>query len=140
MDNLDLVYLDGSHLFEDTLRDFINVESYANRSTVVVFDDVLPYNAEIGLRYQPPGDWCGDVWKIYEILKEYRPDLQLMLVDSWPVGALVVWDLKPGDPDLRDNYDQILDEWLPEIIPYDDVIERLYAVSVDEALERLRNR
>lgn len=140
--NLDLVYLDGSHLFEDTLRDFVNVEKYANRNTVVVFDDVLPYNAEIGMRHQPPGDWCGDVWKVAEIIEEYRPDLGQMLVDSWPVGALVVWNLDVDGVNtyLEENWNEIMDAWNFEITPPDDVINRTYARSVPQALETLRNR
>lgn len=140
--NLDLVFLDGSHLFEDTLRDFMNVESYANRNTVVVFDDVLPYNATIGMRHQPPGDWCGDVWKVAEILDAYRPDVELMLVDSWPVGALVVWNLDMDGlySGLADNWDAIMEDWQFEITPPDDVITRTYARSVPQALETLRNR
>lgn len=138
--NLDLVYLDGSHLFEDTLRDFMNVESFAHRRTVVIFDDVLPYNASIGRRAQPPGDWCGDVWKIPSILADYRPDLSTLLVDAWPVGAFVVWNLEPGNTYLSERYGEILEEYIDDFPPYDDVITRDYAVSVGDALARLENR
>lgn len=137
---LDLVYLDGSHLFEDTLRDFMHVEKYANRNTVVVFDDVLPYNAGIGMRHQPPGDWCGDVWKIPTILEAVRPDLETLLVDSWPVGAYVVWNLDPANTWLEERYDEFLEDFLLDFPPYDDVIARTYAVSVGDALSNLENR
>lgn len=138
--SLDIVYLDGSHLFEDTLRDFMNVERYANRNTVVVFDDVLPYNAGIGMRAQPPGDWCGDVWKIPTILEAIRPDLNKLLVDAWPVGAYVVWNLDPANTFLEERYDEILEDFLADFPPYDDVITRDYAVSVGDALLHLESR
>jgi hypothetical protein len=107
---LGLAFIDGMHLAEFALRDFIGVEQMMGRSGVVVFDDVLPYDPAIAGREPLPGDWTGDVWKIYEILRYFRPDLTLILVDVNPTGALAVVGLDPDNRTLSESYDTIIDK------------------------------
>jgi hypothetical protein len=135
---IDLAFIDGMHLFEFALRDFIGVETWANMRTVVVFDDVLPRNQGEAAREQCPGDWTGDVWKVTNILRQYRPDLEMRLVDTTPTGTLVVWDLDPGNQTLQDKYDMIMDMGLEQFneVP-DDVINRTGASSPYDVLEEL---
>src|SRR6185295_13014640 len=38
---IDLAFIDGMHLFEFALRDFMNVEQHATATSVIVFDDML---------------------------------------------------------------------------------------------------
>lgn len=101
---IDLAFIDGMHLVENALHDFANVEKYCHESSVIVFDDVLPTTVEMASRVQCPGDWTGDVWRVYDILRERRPDLVLLLVDTQPTGVLVV--LRP------DPHDKALNSWL----------------------------
>lgn len=133
---LDLVFIDGMHLFEYALADFINVEQYAHQGTVVVFDDVLPYSSAIAAREQPPGDWTGDVWKVEEVLWQFRPDLKRVLVDTFPTGALVVWNLDPGNQEMVGAFVEILGtpEWGPGVPVPDSVLTRSRAVSPGAAL------
>jgi hypothetical protein len=112
---VDLAFIDGMHLVEYALRDFIGVERHARPDgrTVAVFDDVLPYRADIAGRTPLPGDWTGDVWKILQVFGlakppgGYRPDLTLILVDVAPTGALVVLGLDPASTVLADRYDEL---------------------------------
>lgn len=106
---IDLAFIDGMHLFEYALRDFMNIEKWANQRTVVVFDDVLPYTQEMASREQCPGDWTGDVWKVFAILGSVRPDLTMVLADTFPTGALLVWNLDPMNTDLQEQYDYSVD-------------------------------
>lgn len=135
---VDFGYIDGSHLFEDALRDFINLEQVCRPSSVIMLDDVLPYNETIAARTQPPGDWTGDVWKMIYVLGHWRPDLSLTLVDVAPTGLLMVRDLHPGDDVLRDSYDKILEDWrdLERVPP--QVLDRTQAIGADLALDILR--
>lgn len=137
--HIDLAFIDGSHLYEDALKDFINIEAHSNKRTVIVFDDVLPYNKEIAARIQPPGDWTGDVWKVIPILQGWREDLSMMLVDTFPTGSLVVWNLDPKDTVLSDLYPTKVasPEWMGWDVP-DEILFRTTAVTADEAVDRLK--
>lgn len=134
-DHLDLAFIDGMHLYEYALRDFMNVEEYSNPRTVVVLDDVLPYNAAIATREQPPGDWTGDVWKVPLILRTWRPDLHTLLVDTEPTGTAVVFGLNPESKKLRNLYPTITLDYVTtwEDVP-EPVLSREGAVSAEEAL------
>lgn len=136
-DELDLVFIDGSHLAEDALSDFINAEFWGNERTVIVFDDVLPYNAAIATRVQPPGDWTGDVWKVYYWLKQHRPGLTMHLVDTWPTGTLVVWDI---DPNWADGLDSFKVDLTEEDNPPDEILNRTSAIDPFELLKILGER
>jgi hypothetical protein len=114
---IDLVYIDGMHLFEFALRDFIGAARLSNPTTVIVFDDVLPYNAAIAAREQPVGDWTGDVWKVIPIIEEYV-DCVDWLVDVSPTGALVVTRWDPEDIRyLADNYEHIMERYMNREVP-----------------------
>ncbi len=41
---IDLAFIDGMHLAEYALRDFINTERYTHAASVIVIDDMLPRN------------------------------------------------------------------------------------------------
>lgn len=115
--SIDFAFIDGSHIFEDALRDFINVEMHSHENTVVVFDDMLPYNNDIAVRAPLPGDWTGDVWKLFPVLNKYRPDLKIALVDTSPTGTMLVWGLDRKRTDLALAYGDILDDYAREGIP-----------------------
>jgi hypothetical protein len=132
---VDLAFIDGMHLAEYALRDFINVERVGHSQTIVVFDDVLPYNADIATRVQPPGDWTGDVWKVSEVLKRWRPDLRQVLVDTKPTGSLIVFNLNPADDILRRQYNYLEATLTQDEIPPASVINRADAISIDAALK-----
>lgn len=112
----DLAFIDGMHLVEYCLRDFIGVERHSRSDgrTVAVFDDVLPYSAAIAGRTPLPGDWAGDCWKIYPILDGLRPELTCILVDVAPTGALVVLGLEPSNTILTRQYDNIIFDFARE--------------------------
>lgn len=96
--SVDFGFIDGLHHYEQALRDFLNLERYCHNKSIIIFDDVLPRNQEEAARTQCPGDWTGDVWKVYGILKECRPDLTLTLIDTDPTGTLLVTGF--GKPQL----------------------------------------
>jgi hypothetical protein len=116
----DLAFIDGMHLFEFALRDFINVERNARWSSVMVFDDVLPRQVDHAARDRHTRTWTGDVFKIVPVLRAYRPDLTLLLVDTAPTGLLLVLGLDPASTVLQDNYDAIVAEHVvpdPQVVP-----------------------
>lgn len=138
---VDLVYIDGMHLYEYALRDFINVARWANERTVVVFDDTHPYNSAIAVREPLPGDWTGDVWKAMDII-DHVPNLNVFRaqVDVSPTGAYVVWGF--GDY-VKEQAGTFLDPMvnapmmMKEILVPVDILERHHTISPEEAIKRI---
>jgi methyltransferase family protein len=125
----ELAFIDGMHRFEFAGRDFLNIMRFSRcNELVVVFDDVLPYTQEMASREMVPGDWTGDVWRIWFWLQKFFPDTKMALVDTWPCGSLVVWDV--GE-ELPDNAWMALDIVRPSVEPAvpDEIISRQNALQ-----------
>lgn len=133
---LDLAFIDGMHLFEFALRDFMNVERFSRWSSVIVFDDMLPRNEDEAARDRHTGDWAGDVYKMIPVLREHRPDLVAIPVDTTPTGVLVVLGADPASTVLRERHDEIIARWVvpdPQDVP-SDVLDRRIAVEPERLL------
>lgn len=81
---VDLAFIDGMHLFEYALRDFMNIEQHAHPAAVIVFDNIFPNHPLQAARERQTNVWTGDVWKIAACLRKYRPDLLLLQLSSAP--------------------------------------------------------
>jgi len=119
-EGVDLAFLDGMHLFEFLLRDFINIERNMSDKGLIFFHDCLPINAEMTERDRRPNlrqdaeyksHWTGDVWKIIPILKKYRNDLSITCIDCAPTGLVLVSNLSPTSSRLATAYNDILADW-----------------------------
>lgn len=106
----ELAFIDGMHLFEYALRDFMNIEAISNDNTIVIIDDIFPNEPQQATRERNTRVWTGDVWKFYKILEEFRPDLTLIPLDTLPSGLLLVIGLKPDSSILWDSYNAIVDK------------------------------
>jgi hypothetical protein len=113
----DLVFIDGLHLFEQALMDFINCERICHEDSVIVMDDIFPAHPAQALRDRRTQKWAGDVWKVYEILKEYRPDLSILPLDVNPTGLIVISELDPENHYLSDNYHNITRKYMNLEVP-----------------------
>lgn len=125
----DLAFIDGMHLFEFALRDFINFERFAAPNTLVVIDDIFPCHPVQAERRRRSGAWTGDVWKILPILKKYRPDLVVVPLKSYTTGLLLITGLDPKNSILTDNYTQIIADYQIDLVPPRDILERKDSVS-----------
>lgn len=113
---VDLAFLDGLHLFEFLLRDFINTEPHMAATGTVTLHDCVPFNHLIAGRdwdKTKTASWTGDVWKVITILREYRPDLQVEVLKLAPTGLVSITNLDPANTVLRDRYDEIVARYLP---------------------------
>ena len=113
---IDLAFIDGLHLFEQALRDFINVERHAAPHAVVALHDTLPLSPDAAAREQVPGLWCGDTWRILPCLEARRPDLFVTTIPTAPSGLTVVTGLDPSSRVLETHFDAIVAEFLA--LPY----------------------
>ena len=101
---VDLAFIDGMHLFEYALRDFIHLEKCAGENGVILVHDCLPVDAVTSARERTTSVWSGDVYKLILCLREWRPDLNVTVIDTAPTGLAVITGLKPNDRTLEDNY------------------------------------
>jgi hypothetical protein len=121
---IDLAFLDGLHLYEYLLRDFINTEKSCSRNSVIAVHDCIPPDRYVARRQESdrllssesehPKWWSGDVWKVLPILKQYRPDLDVTILDSVPTGLVLITNLNPKSNVLADSYFEICREWSEE--------------------------
>jgi hypothetical protein len=104
---VDFAFIDGMHLFEYALRDFMNLERYCSRESVILFHDCYP-SARIHAEREPQTVvWCGDVWKLIPCLRDQRPDLNVRAIDVHPEGMGIITGLDPDSATLRESYDEI---------------------------------
>lgn len=108
---LDLAFIDGMHLFEFALRDFINLEKYCHAGARILFDDCWPLDRHSAARDRKSQFWNGDVWRILPALRKYRPDLRIDTIATIPAGLCVVRGLDPDSRVLAENYAEIVQEF-----------------------------
>ncbi|WP_207623669.1 class I SAM-dependent methyltransferase [Rhodobacter calidifons] len=111
---LSLAFLDGMHLFEFLLRDFIHTEAAMEPKGVILLHDCVPYGMEMTTRdldNLPKGSWTGDVWKLIPILHRWRPELEVTVLDCRPTGLVCVSGLDPDNRVLVENHDAIVAEF-----------------------------
>ena len=61
--NFDIIFLDGLHTYEQTIKDILNSLKILNKKGVILIHDCLPkkiWNQVVPRMY---GHWNGDVWK-----------------------------------------------------------------------------
>jgi hypothetical protein len=120
-DKIDFAFLDGMHLFEFLLRDFINIERHCRRNSLIVLHDCVPTDLYLARRHRQDeslrgitriaGGWCGDVWKTVLILRAYRPDLRIYSFDAALTGMVVVTNLDPQSEVLADQYAEAVERF-----------------------------
>jgi hypothetical protein len=119
--DVDLTFLDGLHIFEALLKDFINFERHSHSGSMVLIHDCLPLNTRMAGRVQNSGPesenagtrsfWTGDVWRILLILREFRPDLEILLLDCPPTGLVLCSGLDSRSSVLTYAYERIVDRF-----------------------------
>ena len=136
----DIMFIDGMHLFEYALRDFINCELYSHENSLIIIDDVFPGHPRQALRKRDSQVWTGDIWKLIPCLNQYRPDLALIAVDTSPTGLLVIIKTDSTNQVLKREYNNIINNFIyaqdPE--PPASIINRAKIIDPEnELLDRL---
>ena len=134
---VDLAFIDGMHLSDFALRDFINIEPFMADTGVIVIDDVLPRNGLEAARDRKTEPWTGDVYKVVEALRRRRPDLVVLLVNTAPTGTAVVIGVDQASSVLKDAYAEEEPYLLrpdPQTPPQ-EYLDRSIAIEPDDFLE-----
>lgn len=132
---IDYAFIDGMHMFEYVLMDFMNVERHSSPWSVIVVDDVLPNHPVQAYRKRETRHWTGDVWKIVPTLRAQRPDLLLLTINTRPTGLLFVIGANPANRTLWDRFDLVNHHALHNIgDPTDEFIHRHDSIDPNDPL------
>lgn len=130
---VELAFIDGLHLFEQVLRDFVNLERHSAAGTVILLHDCLPFERVTSSRERTTDFYCGDVWKAALALRRQRPELEIVTVRTAPTGLCLVRGL--------DSSNRRLDEELPQIeATYRDLDFDYYLAHRHEMPEEIPNQ
>lgn len=105
---IELAFIDGLHLFEQVLRDFINVERHSTSDTVVLLHDCLPLDQVTASREQTTDFHSGDVWKAALVLRRLRPELEMVTVRTAPTGLCLVRGLNTANRRLEEEMSEVV--------------------------------
>ena len=105
----DVIYLDGLHTFEQTLRDFCNSISVLKPGGIILIDDTIPNSYHAAMpdlkkslqvrkaRNDTSGSWMGDVYRLVYFIDAFFQQWSLgTLVENH--GQTIVWE-KPRSAD-----------------------------------------
>lgn len=157
---VELAFIDGMHVFDFVLRDFINVERWSSPDGVIVLHDMYPFD-EVSANRRATGPsvtgrtrrtalravnrysafWTGDVWRLLMVLRMHRPDLTITTLPALPTGLTLVTGLDPSSTVLRDSYDALLSCYRKfpfRVLEADrDAILGLHRADLSDALDAL---
>jgi Methyltransferase domain len=113
-----LAFIDGLHLFEQALRDFIYLERFASRKSIIMLHDCMPLDRITSDRTRSTHFYSGDVWKLAMCLKTHRRELGVVMVRTAPSGLCLVGHLDSGSRTLAEHYDELVAQYVP--MDFDD--------------------
>jgi hypothetical protein len=119
----DLAFIDGLHLFEQALKDFINIEAHCGRHSAILIHDTIPLDEPTQRRTRSTSFFTGDVWKAALCLKHCRPDLVIITIATPPTGLTVVTGLDPSSRILAECYDEMIKRFMD--MSYVDIENRI---------------
>jgi Methyltransferase domain len=129
---VELAFIDGLHLFEQVLRDFVNLEKHSGPGTVVLLHDCVPLDAVTADRERTTDFYSGDVWKATLALRRRRRDLDMVIVPTAPTGLVLVRGLDASNAQLEADLPGIVDEYMDLDFDY-------YLAHRDEMPQQIAN-
>jgi hypothetical protein len=141
---LSVAFIDGLHLFEQAVRDFIGLEALCGPGSVILMHDTVPLDGPTQSRERQRKFYTGDVWKAVLLLKECRPDLEIFTIATPPSGLTVVTGLDPTSRVLSDRYDEAVARYLD--MPFETIEAEMGAAlnivanDANEVRSRLEKR
>lgn len=125
----DLVFIDGLHTAEQTLRDFTNALTFTKNDAIIVLDDIRPNNWVEALHVDVwrkvhtiadghyPG-WTGDVFKLLYLIETFFPSIDLRIAAEAPKQA-ICWKRtksRPIEQPFATRLDEIVAAQYPQYL------------------------
>ena len=113
---LSIGFIDGLHLYEQALKDFINLERYCGPRSVILVHDTIPLDEATQSRMHETRFYTGDVWKMVLCVREYRPGLGIFTIATPWTGLTVITGLESSSRELAERYDEAVARYIDK--PY----------------------
>jgi hypothetical protein len=143
-ERFDVIFLDGLHTFEQTLRDFTNAIYVVAPNGVIVIDDITPDSHFAAIRdltifrtlrvrnIATSASWMGDVYRLAFFIETFFQQLSYRTVAD-NHGQLIVWrGRRPSVPErsveaiARTTYeDVILQTEVFRLVPFAEIVTEL---------------
>lgn len=99
----DIIFIDGLHLYEQSLKDFNNSLLHLKPNGYVVFHDTSPPTEKHATEEWILDAWNGTVYKTIVKLRSERDDLNIFTVDTdWGVTVVCRGEQTPLNLDLNE--------------------------------------
>jgi hypothetical protein len=141
-DRIDMALIDGWHLFEFALRDFINLERHVKKNSILLMAEVLPIDAHSCRRLgedqtfagesRHPEWWAGDVCKAVMALKKFRRDLHIRAFNAPPNGLVAITNFNPNSQILSDQYFDIVSEYRMQTLNRSSIEEYFRELNIQD--------
>ncbi len=110
--HVDVAFIDGLHLFEQALRDFINLERYTSPQSIIMVHDCIPLNGVTSSRMRTTQFYSGDTWKLVPALTQWRPDLRMKIIAAPPTGLCLIGNCDSASTVLDRQFEEVLQDYL----------------------------
>ena len=103
----DLIYIDGLHTYEQTIKDIKNSLKYLNQNGTIVLHDCLPkkiWNQIVPRMY---GHWNGDVWKAIVEARTWKNINTFTIIADHGLGVIQKKDNSNILLEKIDNYKKL---------------------------------
>ena len=152
LDRFDVIFLDGLHTFEQTLRDLMNAVANLAAGGVIVIDDVIPnsfdaslpdleqvhtlrqISARTGVPWPSDGSWMGDVFKLVFFIDTFMQQYSFATVQENHGQCIFWYQLRPANTILQRSMEQIcrldyrdtlLNRHTFNILPLDQIVAQV---------------
>lgn len=119
-ERFDIIFIDGLHTFEQTLRDFHNAIFHGHAWSIWILDDTIPVDAysahkqqkeAVAMRRQERRQdnaaWHGDVYKVVFALHDFFPAFEYCTICTGGNPQTYVWLEKTSRQPLFDDFERI---------------------------------
>lgn len=151
-DLFDLIFVDGLHTFDQTLKDLLNATAATKPDGIIIVDDVIPntYAAslpdlDLSRRFwsatnNPDGSWMGDVFRLVFFVRSYMPFFRYATVAE-NHGQMIMWHANSPSPGSILPVEQISRLQFPEVVlqrevfnlrPFADIVAEIWPVGGSE--------
>jgi len=122
-ERFDFGFIDGLHVFDQVVRDFVHLERFSRADAVIAIHDVLPLCEDVATPLRRTLFWTGDAFRALLVLAELRPDLRVAAIPCFPSGLALITGLNPQNVTDTSAYAAAVAAW--DLVAFDVAMAEL---------------